>query len=159
MRPFFIGILNTVEDILRNLARQTAEGLGYEFVGIEYLTMGRDSLLRVYIDTDTGVTIDGCAEVSRQLSVVLDVEDPIPGNYTLEVSSPGLNRPLFSLEDYARFVQRRAKIRLRQMLDGRRNFKGRIEAVEADKVVLKDADGNIFHVPFCEIQKGHLLVD
>ncbi len=121
--------------------------------------MGKEILLRIYIDTESGVTVDSCVEVSRQMSVVLDVEDPIVGNYTLEVSSPGLNRPLFKAEDYVRFSGRQAKIRLAQMLDGRRNFKGIINALDDGNVVLEDQEGSVFRLPVNLIDKGHLLAE
>ena len=100
--------------------------LGFELVGVEHLPQGHHSLLRIYIDHENGVNVDDCGRVSHQSSAVLDVEDPIRGVYTLEVSSPGLERPPFTLEHYARFADNLAEIRLHAPLTGSRKFQGRI---------------------------------
>lgn len=132
--------------------------LGYELVGVEHMPQGHHSLLRIYIDHEEGITADDCGDVSHQVSAVLDVEDPIRGAYTLEVSSPGLERPLFTLAHYARFVGQQAEIRLHSPLAGRRKFKGRIHAVEGD-VVLLDVDGEEQRLPFDNIDKAHLIYE
>jgi ribosome maturation factor RimP len=111
--------------------------MGYELVGVEYFQRSaRSSLLRVYIDQERGVTLDDCAAVSHQLSGVLDVEDPVPGNFDLEVSSPGLDRPLFTLEHLARFRGHRARVKLATKLAGRRNFEGKLGEVRGEVLVL-----------------------
>lgn len=111
-------------DDLQGLLAPVVEALGYQCWGIEFLSQGRHSLLRVYIDHADGILIDDCEKVSRQLSGVLDVEDPISDEYTLEVSSPGMDRPLFTLEQFSAHVGEQVKIRLRTPFDGRRNFRG-----------------------------------
>ena len=107
---------------LHALLAPVVEALGYQCWGVEFLSQGRHSLLRVYIDHSNGILVDDCEKVSRQLSGVLDVEDPISSDYTLEVSSPGLDRPLFTLEQYAANVGEQIKIKLRSPFEGRRNF-------------------------------------
>jgi ribosome maturation factor RimP len=123
-------------DMISDLLRPTVQTLGLELWGIEHLMRGRSSLLRIYIDSDQGITIEDCERVSRQVSGILDVEDPLPGEYTLEVSSPGLDRPLFSFEQYQRFVGEVVNLRLRAPIDGRRKFKGVLEKAEAEQITL-----------------------
>ena len=97
---------------LLDLIQPAVEGLGYEFVGAELVGQGKESILRVYIDTDAGVLVGDCTKVSHQISGVLDVEDPISGQYNLEVSSPGIERPLFTLEHFERFKGKVVKLEL-----------------------------------------------
>jgi ribosome maturation factor RimP len=130
--------------------------LGFEMLGVEYLPQGRHSLLRIYIDSEDGVTVDDCGNVSNQVSAVLDVEDPIRGEYTLEVSSPGLDRPLFTLAHYARFVGSLAEIRLHAPVHGRRKYKGRIQGVEGDEVII-DVDDERQCLAIDNIEKAHLI--
>ncbi len=118
----------------------TIEALGLELWGVEYSRHGRRATLRVFIDCLSGVTVDDCARVSRQVSAILDVEDPIQSGYTLEVSSPGLERPLFTLPQYERFLGAEVKLRLREPRNGRRKFAGVIEKVVADAVELLIGD-------------------
>ena len=115
---------------LQALLAPVVEALGYECWGLEFLSQGRHSLLRVYIDKADGILIEDCETVSRQVSGVLDVEDPISGEYTLEVSSPGMDRPLFTLEQFARYVGEQVKIKLRVPFERRRNFQGVLRGVE-----------------------------
>lgn len=110
--------------------------LGLELWGIEFQSGGKGSLLRIFIDGPEGVTVDDCARVSHQVSGILDVEDPIEEKYTLEVSSPGLDRPLFTLAQFEAFRGHVASIRLRVPHEGRRNFKGQLNGVEGDEVLL-----------------------
>ena len=130
--------------------------LGCELVGIEFIPQGRRSLLRIYIDKENGVTIDDCSDVSHQVSGILDVEDPIREQYTLEVSSPGLDRPLFKLEDFERFSGSLVKLRLRQMIDGRRNFTGRILGVEGESVRV-EVDGSPQAFAIVDIDRARLV--
>src|SRR5690554_7637695 len=111
--------------------------MGYEYWGIEYRSKGYQSMLRVFIDdAEKGIGIDDCEKVSRQISGVMDVEDPIQTEYTLEVSSPGMDRPLFRPEQYQAFVGHQVQIRLRMAFEGRRKFQGLIKGVEGDDVVV-----------------------
>lgn len=119
------------------------EALGLELWGVEHLRHGRRMTLRIFIDCLSGVTIDDCERVSRQVSAILDVEDPIAEEYTLEVSSPGIDRPLFTLPQFERFVGEEADVRLRIPLDGRRRFRGVIAQVMADRIALRMEGGTI----------------
>ena len=141
---------------LQDILTPVIEALGYQCWGIEYIAQGRHSLLRVYIDHDNGIFIDDCETVSRQLSAVLDVEDPISAEYTLEVSSPGMDRPLFTLEQFAAFVGEQVKIRLRSPVEERRNFQGLIRSVEDQDVVVQ-VDEYEYLLPIDLIEKANIL--
>lgn len=133
----------------------TISAMGYEFVGVEYAGEAGRNTLRIYIDTATGVTLEDCESVSHQISGLLDVEDPVGGAYDLEVSSPGMARPLFRIEDYERFAGELTKIRLAIPEDGRRNFKGKLIGVESGHVVI-EVDGQIFKLRFEQIERARL---
>jgi ribosome maturation factor RimP len=122
------------QEQLHALIEPIVASLGCELWGLEYLTQGRYTTLRLFIDGAEGVTLEDCEKVSRQVSSVLDVEDPIEGEYTLEVSSPGLDRPLYTAAQYARYIGEQVNLRLRIARDGRRKFKGTILAVDGDDV-------------------------
>jgi ribosome maturation factor RimP len=144
---------------LSALVRRTVEGLGYELVGVELLPRPKAGhLLRVYLDAPDGVTLDDCARASHQLSGMLDVEDPISGEYALEVSSPGLDRPLFEAAQFARFVGRLARVRLNGKLNGRSNWKGAIVAVEGDEVLLQ-VDDETVRLPVSQMASARLVAD
>ena len=118
--------------------------LGYELVGVEYQSGGKGGgLLRVYIDSADGISADDCQKVSYQVSGVLDVEDPISGHYTLEISSPGLDRLLFRPEDFERFAGQQVKLRAASPVNGRRNFKGRLVGMRDGQVVIEQDDGEV----------------
>jgi len=132
---------------IANLLSPTIQSLGLELLGVEYLPSPGGAVLRLYIDIPAGaegeaaegaaprmVGIEDCETVSREVSAQLDVEDPISGHYTLEVSSPGVDRPLFTAAQFARFLGEEAKVVLQLPLDGRRRFQGRIAAVEGDRI-------------------------
>ncbi|GFZ75886.1 ribosome maturation factor RimP [Pseudohongiella nitratireducens] len=131
------------------------EVLGLELWGVEYLTKGRSALLRVYIDSEEGVTIDDCEKVSRQISAILDVEDPIAGEYTLEVSSPGLDRPLFAAEHYTAYVGEVINVRLSSPIDGRRKFKGVLNSADPQKIVMT-VDNQPVEILFSQIEKANV---
>jgi ribosome maturation factor RimP len=130
--------------------------LGYDFWGLEYFTHGSQAVLRVFIDSANGIGVEDCAAVSRQISAVLDVEDPIAGEYTLEVSSPGMDRPLFTLEQFRLYVGEQVRIRLRMPFEGRRNFNGRLVNVEDEDVVVA-VDDHEYLLPLEMIDKAHLV--
>lgn len=141
---------------LNELLAPVVEGLGYLFVGVEYKPASGQSLLRIYIDHEDGINVDDCAKVSRQISAVLDVEDPISGEYTLEVSSPGLDRPLFVAEHYQQFQGERIKCKLRMPLNGRRNFTGRL--LEAnEKSIILSIDNESVELFIDDIEKANLV--
>jgi len=141
---------------LHALLAPVVEALGYQCWGIEFISQGRHSLLRVYIDHANGILVDDCEKVSRQLSGVLDVEDPISTDYTLEVSSPGLDRPLFTLEQYEASKGEQVKIRLRSPFDGRRNFQGLLRGVEEQDVVVL-VDDHEYLLPIDMIDKANII--
>lgn len=126
-----------VDPALRALVESGVNALGFDLVDVELGGGHHHRTLRVYIDCRGGITVDDCADVSRHLSALLDVEDPLPGRYTLEVSSPGLDRPLVSREDFRRFRGEVVKVRMHEPLAGRRNFTGRLVEVADDHVVLE----------------------
>ncbi|RRW43966.1 ribosome maturation factor RimP [Pseudomonas luteola] len=141
---------------LQAMLAPVIEALGYECWGIEYISQGRHSLLRVYIDHSNGILVEDCEKVSRQVSGILDVEDPIPGEYTLEVSSPGMDRPLFTLEQFNAFVGEQVKIRLRSPYEGRRNFLGLLRSVEEQDVVVQVGDHE-YLLPVEMIDKANVI--
>ncbi len=145
-------------EILRGLIEPAIEALGCELWGIEFNPPGRHyrSVLRVYIDSKSGVGIDDCEKISRQISSVMDVEDPITGEYTLEVSSPGLDRPLFTLAQYGEYSGHKAKVKLRVPFEGRRNFTGLIKGVEGNDVILI-VDEHEYLLPIDGIDKGSII--
>lgn len=141
---------------LRRPVEAAVRGLGYELVGVEYLPQGRRSLLRVYIDSPEGITVDDCERVSHQVSGALDVEEPISGHYILEVSSPGLDRPLFTADHFSRFAGQQVKLRLSLPLAGRRNFSGLLQGVEGADVVLVQ-DGEEVRIALDNIEQARLV--
>lgn len=132
------------------------ESMGFVFWGLEYMPQGKQSMLRVYIDHENGIDVDDCAAVSRQISGVMDVEDPISQEYTLEVSSPGMDRPIFTLEQYISLVGNIIDLRLRMAFDGRRKFKGQLVGVEQEEVILR-VDDNEYVLPFELIDKANIV--
>jgi ribosome maturation factor RimP len=122
---------------------------------VEYIAQGKSSVLRVYIDHVDGIGVDDCERVSRQVSALLDVEDPVSGEYVLEVSSPGLDRPLFTADQYRRYTGSEISVRLRSPVDGRRKFKGVISAVSAEHVTL-ECEGESVELPLTQVEKARL---
>ena len=132
--------------------------LGYELLGIEQLAKGRETLLRIYIDSETGINLDDCARVSEQVTGILDVNDPIKGSYNLEISSPGFDRPLFTLEHFRRFLGQKVRLQLHQKIAGRRKFVGEITAVNEDSVEI-NMEGSVYQVTAGNIEKARLVPD
>lgn len=143
---------------LVNLIEPIVTGLGYECVGIEYNPHPQHGLLRIYIDHENGILVDDCSKVSHQVSGALDVEDPIPGNYQLEVSSPGANRPLFKVGQFAQFIGKTVTVNLFSAINNRRKITGLIQKVEGDIVFLSEAE-QVFEVPFAAMSKARLVPD
>ncbi|TDY02576.1 ribosome maturation factor RimP [Thiohalophilus thiocyanatoxydans] len=146
-------------DKLTTLIASAVQALDYELVGVEHQTQGKHSVVRVFIDSEEGVTLADCEQVSHQISGVLDVEDPIRGRYNLEVSSPGLDRPLFTPEHYTRFLGEKVKLRLRHAVEGRRKLAGRIDKVEGEVVHITDDAGQTYELTMDEIEKANLVPD
>jgi ribosome maturation factor RimP len=151
--------MRRANDRLTTLVISVVEPMGYEALGVEHVSAGTgNAVLRVYIDHADGITVEDCETVSRQLSGVLDVEDPISGHYDLEVSSPGLDRPLFTPEQIERHRGSRARVRLDRKLDGRRNFEGDILGLSADREWLELAvDGATVRLPLEQVERAHLV--
>jgi len=141
---------------LVNLIEPIVEGLGYECVGIDYNPHPKHGLLRIYIDSANGILLDDCTKVSHQISGVLDVEDPIPGNYQLEISSPGADRPFFKVSQFEQFIGSTVTVHLFKAIAGRRKITGVIEKVEADIITLSEA-GQLFDIPFNAMSKARLV--
>ena len=148
--------MNSSEVLITELIGTTVQALGLELWCVELLQQGRYSLLRVYIEREEGVTIEDCEKASRQVSALMDVEDPIAGEYTLEVSSPGVDRPLFSIEQYAQYVGSEVNLKLRRALDGRRKFKGQIIKVSGDIVGLL-VEGTEYDLEHSDIEKASIV--
>ena len=142
--------------LVSDILQPTIEALGFELWGLEHLQQGKHSILRVFIDCENTVNLKDCETVSRQISALLDVEDPISGEYTLEVSSPGLERPLFKTDQFAQFVGDKVKITMRSQVEGRRKFTGLIECVSADEISLS-VDGKTFKLDFGDIDKANIV--
>jgi ribosome maturation factor RimP len=132
--------------------------MGYELIEIEYLPNLNYGVLRLYIDKDSGILVEDCSAVSRQVSAILDVEDIVPGEYSLEVSSPGMDRPLRRLEDFQRFTGEVAKIKTSMPFEGQRNFKGRIIGVEEDLIII-ECENKEVRLPVTAIDKARLVPD
>ena len=148
--------MNNSVTLITELIDTTIQVLGLDLWGVELLQQGKYSLLRIYIEREEGVTIEDCEKVSRQVSALLDVEDPIAGEYTLEVSSPGVDRPLFSVEQYAKYVGSEVNLKLRRAVDGRRKFKGQIIKVSGDIVGLL-VEGTEYDLEHSEIEKASIV--
>jgi ribosome maturation factor RimP len=143
---------------LVNLIEPIVTGLGYECVGIEYNPHPEHGLLRIYIDSANGILVNDCSKVSHQISGVLDVEDPISGNYQLEVSSPGMNRPLFKLSHFTQFIGKTVTVNLFKPIQNRRKITAVIQKVENDTVFLSEEE-SVFEVPFTAMSKARLVPD
>ncbi|GFO72369.1 ribosome maturation factor RimP [Bathymodiolus japonicus methanotrophic gill symbiont] len=143
---------------LLKLIEPVVEGLGYECVGVEYNSHPKHGFLRIFIDIEQGVGMEDCSKVSHQVSGVLDVEGPIAGEYNLEVSSPGMDRPLFKLKQFEQFIGHTAQVNLFKPVGGRRKITGLIEKVEDNNVYLQQ-DGQVYKVPFQAMSKAKLEPD
>lgn len=174
--------MSAKKKLLEDLIKPIVEGLGYEFWGMEHLSQGKHSLLRIYIESldmqagnvasdvtlsetdevteseakESGIALDDCEKVSRQVGAVLDVEDPISGDYTLEVSSPGMDRLLYNLSQYERFKGHHIAVKLRMAYEGRRKFNGIISGVEGHDVVVQ-VDQEEFLFPIEAIEKANII--
>lgn len=148
--------MSNFEQKLTELLRPTVEMTGMELLGIEYISAGNNSVLRLYIDHENGIDVDNCADVSREVSAILDVEDPISSEYSLEVSSPGVDRPLFTKEQFQLVVGETVEVKLGMPLNGRRKFKGILETVEGDNLVVV-VDGQDYELPISNVDKANLV--
>ncbi|MBF8223711.1 MULTISPECIES: ribosome maturation factor RimP [Halomonadaceae] len=144
------------DSALKALIEPVVTAMGFELWGVDHLSQGKHSRLVIYIDGPEGVTVDDCAAISRQVSAIFDVEDPIPGEYRLEVSSPGMDRPLFTLDHYARYRGHTVALKLRLAFEGRRKFQGLLAGVEGDEVLLQ-LDGEEYCFPIDSIEQARIV--
>lgn len=155
----FISVVRVLQERLTALLEPVIEALGYELILLELHAGRGSSLLRLYVDSPGGITVKDCTRVSREVSSVMDVEDPIQGAYQLEVSSPGLDRPLVKVGHFERFMGEQAKVQLlAPNSSGRRRFSGTICGVNEHAVTLDTTDGRI-ELEFSEIERARLVPD
>lgn len=145
-----------MHDELIQLLSPSLKAMGYELWGCEFLTSARPALLRIYIDKPGGIGIEDCQEASRAISALLDVEDPIEQHYALEVSSPGIPRPLFYLWQYQSYVGRPVQIKTFKSIAGSRKFSGTLVSVTAQALIL-EMNGEEQELLFSNVSKGHLI--
>ncbi|MFT6268420.1 MAG: ribosome maturation factor RimP [Alphaproteobacteria bacterium] len=148
--------LSQLEKKLTQMLEAPVEAIGFELVGVEFVRAGKHSTLRIYIDSENGVEVEDCADVSRQVSAVLDVEDPITNEYNLEVSSPGMDRPLFKPEHYHQVVAQTITVKLQMPQDDRRNFKGLLESCD-DRGFVMVVDKEKFELAYDNVLKANLV--
>lgn len=141
---------------IEEIIQPSIEGLNYELLGVEFKPSRYGSLLRIYIDSPNGIGIEDCERVSRQVSTLLDVHDPIQTEYNLEVSSPGEDRPLFTLAQIQKHSGERAKLVLSEAHQGRRRFTGVVNGVSDDKINITLDDQQTFEVPFALLTEAKL---
>ncbi|XQW83751.1 ribosome maturation factor RimP [Thalassotalea piscium] len=144
------------EHKLTEMLRPAVEEVGKELLGVEFVSAGKHSILRIFIDHENGINVDDCAEVSRQVSAILDVEDPISTEYSLEVSSPGLDRPLFDLPHFQEVIGETINVKISMPLNGRRKFKGKLVSIENDTLIV-NVDGEDYELVFSNIDKANLV--
>ncbi len=147
-----------LRDQLGELLGPVVAGLGYELWEIEYAPRAGGGLLRLYIDSPDGISLDDCEKVSRAVSAVLDEADPIPNEYTLEVSSPGMDRVLRTQAHFARFAGERVKVEMIQLINGRKRFQGRLKQVGESEITL-EMDGSEVSLPIDDIHRARLVPD
>lgn len=141
---------------IAQLIEPTVNNLGFQLWGIQQVSQGKYTTLRIYIDSENGITVDDCALVSHHVSAILDVEDPIATRYTLEVSSPGLDRSLFNLQQYSAYIGQWIKLSLRVPFEGRRRFEGVLNAIEDDEIILQ-IEQEEYVLPFETIEKANVV--
>ena len=148
--------MRAIEQQVHGLISSSVEALGYELWGVEYDPRGRGSTLRIFIDSLTGISLDDCVTVSRQVSALLDVEDPILEEYELEVSSPGVDRRLFNKKQYSAFIGEQLHLILSKPFKGKRKHLGLLSEVLSNEMVMQVEDGE-YRIPFDILQKVRVL--
>ena len=145
-------------DELAVLLGPTVERLGYELADLEVRLGAKSGLVRLFIDKPEGIGLEDCEKVSRAVSALLDVEDPVPGNYRLEVSSPGLDRKLRKVEHFQRVIDEVVKVKLRFPLEGRRRFRGKLLSADDENIVV-EVDGESYSIALATIDTVRLVPD
>lgn len=148
--------MSVKDEKIEAMIRPSVEALGYVFWGMEYIPQGKHSVLRVYIDSEEGINVDDCAKASHQISGILDVEDPITSEYNLEVSSPGVDRLLFTIEQYEKYAGHVVKVKLKYAFDNKRVFKGVLVGLEDQDVVLRVGAEELM-LPIDSIEKAQIV--
>jgi len=148
----------TIEQKLEDLFRPTIESMGFELWAIEYIPAGRHTTLRGFADKQGGINVDDCAAISRQLSAIMDVEDPISDQYMLEVSSPGLDRVLIKPEHFKRYQGKSVRVRSAVAILGRKKINGLMTKVSDDAIEV-EVDGELYEIPFGLIDKANLAIE
>jgi ribosome maturation factor RimP len=151
--------MNSMADKIREIAIKAASDRGLEFVHSEIAGTKRNAVVRIFVDKDGGVTIDDCSMLSRDVEEVLDEHDIIPSAYVLEVSSPGLERELYSIDDFRKFVGSQARVKTKMEISGRKTFKGSIDAVEGEAIRFTDRAVGEISFPYEAVSKANLLFD
>ena len=146
-------------DRVRAIAEQAADESSIELVHVERAGTSRDSVLRIYIDKAGGVTLEDCSLVSQKVEAVLDIEDLIPGRYVLEVSSPGIERQLYSLADFNRFAGQLVKVKTRIEIDGQKVFVGPITSIEGETIAIEDRTKGQVTIEYSDVEKANLKID
>ncbi len=146
-------------DRITEIAEPVVDGVGLELVDVQFTAEHGRKVLRIFIDKPGGVTIDDCGSISRELSLAFDVDDFIPGRYSLEVSSPGLERALKKVADFERFTGSKVRLRVVQPIEERRNFRAVIKAVEGDSVSIEDSAGRVWKIEIGMIESANLIVE
>ena len=141
------------------IAARVATAGGIEIVHVEIAGTKRDLVVRIYIDKEGGVTIDDCSGVSRGVEEVLDSEDFIPSRYVLEVSSPGIERELYSLSDFVKFTGQLAKVKLKTEIDGQKTFVGKITEIDGDHISIDDRSKGVLSFSYSDVDKANLRID
>ena len=148
----------SIEQRVREIGRRVAAERNLEFVHSEIAGSKRNPTVRIFIDKPGGVTIEDCSDVSRVVEEVLDADDFIPSSYVLEISSPGLERELYSIDDFRRFAGHQAKVKA-DAINGQRNFSGRVVSVDDNTVVFGDKTAGTVRIPYSGVKKANLLID
>ena len=145
--------------VVEALVRPSLADMGFEIVRILLMSGGQRQKLQIMAErADGSLSIDDCAEISRTVSALLEVEDPIAGAYDLEVSSPGVDRPLTRLKDFARYSGFEARVELRLGQDGQRRFRGRLQGLDGDTILLRDGEGRDWRLPFADLARAKLIL-
>jgi ribosome maturation factor RimP len=152
-------MIHSIDEQIRKIAARAAEENGLEFVHAEVVGTKRNLTVRVFIDKEGGVTHEDCVLVSRQMEAVLDAEDIVALTYTLEVSSPGLERGLYNLKDFEKFAGNLAKVKTETAINGQKNFRGRIVGVEGEEIIFDDKTKGNVRFPYSAVVKANLEID
>jgi ribosome maturation factor RimP len=151
-------LLQKIKEEIQSVVEPILEEEGFELVDLEYHREKTGWVLRLYADKEGGINIADCARISEWVGDVLEVKDIIPGAYTLEVSSPGLDRPLKKIKDFMRAINKSVRVQTSQPVDGRKNFKGTLWAVEGDCITVECEEGTLYRIPLNQVARARLII-